>query len=322
VPPYEAFVHNPYWKSGVARDAGSGWDFDDLRDFYLELVFGVDPASLRRGNHDRYLELSRAVTGEVMAHVFGEWRRAGSPSGGGMVLWLRDLVAGAGWGVVDHRGRPKTAWHHLRRILAPTTVWLVDEWTGGVVAHIANDGPTALSARLRIALYTDLELPVGQAETKIELPPHGAAERDVEAVLGRFVDAAWAYRFGPPAQDAIVASLERDGTDGPELVAQAFHFPAGRPLSLEPEHRLGLAATATSEADGSVRLTLSTRRLAYGVRIHVAGFDLSDDAFSVEPGASREIWLRPAQAGQLFSGGDLTALNLLGRVPIRRTTPS
>ena len=55
---------------------GPGWDFDDLRDFYLERVFGVDPGALRRGNHDRYLELSRAVSGEVMAHVYGEWRRA------------------------------------------------------------------------------------------------------------------------------------------------------------------------------------------------------------------------------------------------------
>ena len=143
VPPYEAFVHNPYWKAGVARDAGSGWDFDDLRDDYLKLVFGVDPDGIRRYDHDRYLELSRAVTGEVMAHVFGEWRRAGSPSGGGMILWLRDLVAGAGYGVVDHRGRPKTAYHHLRRILAPTAVWLVDEGIGGVVAHVANDGPDA-----------------------------------------------------------------------------------------------------------------------------------------------------------------------------------
>ena len=108
-PPFDAFVHHPRWKAGVPRDAGSGWDFDDLRDFYLEQVFGVDPDWLRRGNHDRYLELSRAVTGEVMAHVFGEWRRAESPSGGGLILWLRDLVAGAGWGVVDHHGRPKTA---------------------------------------------------------------------------------------------------------------------------------------------------------------------------------------------------------------------
>ena len=61
-PPYEAFVHHPRWKAGVARDAGSGWDFDDLRDHYLALVYGVDPGALRRGQSDRYLELSRAVT--------------------------------------------------------------------------------------------------------------------------------------------------------------------------------------------------------------------------------------------------------------------
>ena len=51
--------------------------------------------------------LSRAVTGEAMAAVFGEWRRAGSPCGGGLVLWLRDLAPGAGWGLVDHSGAPK-----------------------------------------------------------------------------------------------------------------------------------------------------------------------------------------------------------------------
>ena len=35
---------------------------------------------------------------------------------------------------------------------------------------------------------------------------------------------------GPPAQDLIVASLERDRDDGPELVSQSMRFPAGRPL--------------------------------------------------------------------------------------------
>ena len=121
-PPGEAFTHHPRWKAGVPRDAGAGWDFDDLRDHYLALVYGVDPGNLRRDNWDRYLELSRAVTGEVMAHVFGEWRRAGSPCNGALILWLRDLVAGAAYGVVDHQGRPKTPYHYLRRVLAPTAV--------------------------------------------------------------------------------------------------------------------------------------------------------------------------------------------------------
>ncbi len=322
VPPYEAFVHNPYWKAGVARDAGSGWDFDDLRDDYLKLVFGVDPDGIRRYDHDRYLDLSRAVTGEVMAQVFGEWRRTGSPSGGGMILWLRDLVAGAGYGVIDHRGRPKAAYHHLRRILAPTAVWLVDEGIGGVVAHVANDGPERLAARLRISLFTDLEIAVGGASEVLELPPHGAIERNIEGMLRRFVDASWAYRFGPPAQDAIVATLERvDGgvAEATEVLSQAFHFPAGRPLAPERPDRLGLTATSSTAGDGTIQVEITSRRLALGVRIHAGGFAPSDDAFSVEPSGSRTVTLRPIQPGARFDGGLLTGLNLAGRVVIRGT---
>ena len=82
------------------------------------------------------------------------------------------------------------------------------------------------------------------------------------------------------------------------MLSQAFHFPAGRPLQQEPEARLGLAATAASpDADGRVSLTVTSRRLAYGVRIHAPGFVPSDDAFSVEPGGSRRIRLQPDAAG-------------------------
>jgi hypothetical protein len=54
----------------------------------------------------------------------------------------------------------------------------------------------------------------------------------------------------------------------------------------------------------------------------VAGFTPSDDAFSVEPGAVRRIALRPDGTGQSFTGGSLTALNLLGRVAIRSNPPA
>jgi beta-mannosidase len=97
--------------------------------------------ALRSIDPERYLELSRSVSGEVMAELFGEWRRTDSPCGGALVLWLKDLVAGAGWGVLDHRGEPNAANHHLRRALAPVAVWSTDEGLGGIVAHVANDGP-------------------------------------------------------------------------------------------------------------------------------------------------------------------------------------
>ena len=159
-------------------------------------------------------------------------------------------------------------------------------------------------------------MPVGRGEVVLDLPPHGSADRDIEAVIGHFVDAAWAFRFGPPAQDAIVVSLERDGADGPELLSQAFHFPAGRPLTPERDDRLGLTAVARAGADRTVRLTVASRRLAYGVRIHVPGFAPSDDAFSVEPGGFRNVVLTPDDTAAGFAGGAVSALNLRGRALI------
>ena len=148
---------HPAMEGGHPARDGADWDFEDVRDHYLGLLFGLDAADLRRVDRERYLELSRALTGEVMAEVFGEWRRAASPCGGGLVLWLRDLLPGAGWGLIDHRGVPKLAYHHLKRALAPVAVWTVDEGLGGVVAHVANDRPAPLSASLRVALYRDRE---------------------------------------------------------------------------------------------------------------------------------------------------------------------
>jgi len=315
--PGQLVVHHPRWKQGVPRDSGSGWDFEDVRDHYLRLLFELDPVELRRVDHERYLELSRAVTGEVMAEVYGEWRRAASPCGGGLVLWLRDLAAGAGWGVVDHRGEPKVAYHHLRRALAPVAVWTTDEGLNGVSAHVANDRAEPLQARLRVSLYRDLELQVHEAFEAIELPARSCAAYDVEQLLGHFVDASWAYRFGPPPHDLLVASLEREGEQGNELVSQSIRFPAGRPVATESADRLGLAAEAEPLADGTVRVRLWSRRFAYGVRIHVTGFATDDDAFSIEPEGERVVLLRPRELVGDFSGGALTALNLDGRVRIQ-----
>ncbi len=305
--------HDPRWKAGVPRDAGAGWDFEDVRDHYLRLLFGVDPVELRWTDPERYLELSRAVSGEVMAEVFGEWRRAGSPCGGGIVLWMRDLCAGAGWGLVDELGHPKVAYHHLRRALAPVCAWTTDEGLDGITAHIANDRAEPIAGTLRVAVYRG-EQRLEEVAEEIVVGAHSVEDRDLEAMLGRFFDLTWAYRFGPPAQDLVAVSLI--GDDG--LRSQAFRFPAGRPLDQRSAASLGLEAVLREDGD-AMRLDVSSRAFAYGVRIHAPGLDPDDDAFSVEPGGTRSIRLRP-RGDTTSPEVALTALNLAGRVRVATAT--
>ena len=314
--PGQLTVQHPVWKAGVPRDAGAGWDFEDVRDHYLQLLFEVDPPELRRVDHERYLELSRIVTGEVMAEVFGEWRRACSACGGGLVLWLRDIAPGAGWGLIDSFGEPKAVYHHLMRALAPIAVWTVNEGLSGIVAHAVNDRPEPLRATLRATLYRDFEQRVQETRIPVELEAHSQAEWNIETLLGHFVDVGWSYRFGPPAQDLIVCSLERQSGDALELLSQATRFPAGRPRAVEPAGKLGLRVSVIACDEGTMRLSIHSNRLTYGVHVHVPGFIASDNAFCVEPGGERNIMLRPREDGLAFAGGALTAVNLQGRVPI------
>jgi beta-mannosidase len=275
----------------VPEDVGSDWDFADVREHYRALLYG------ERSDDG----VARAVTGEVMAEVFGEWRRTGSPCRGALVLWLRDVIPGAGWGVVDHLGRAKVALHHLRRVLAPVAVWTTDEGLNGIDVHVVNDRAEPLSARLRVALYRDFEVRVDGAEQDVELPPHGSMTRNVEAMLGRFVDASYAYRFGPPGHDLVLASLERDG----EPLSQAFRFPVRRPPLVDD---IGLDVSLAGEV-----LVVRTRALAHGVRIVAPGCLPEDDAFDVEPGGTRRVALRGAPAH-----ATVTALNLRGSIEAAR----
>src|SRR6202035_4536485 len=114
--------------------------------------------------------------------------------------------------------------------------------------------------------------------------------------------------------DVVVASLERDGADGPKPISQAFRFPAGRPLRQQPHDELGLSGSLRYVDDGSLALALSSRRLAYGVRIHTPGFSPSDDALTLEPGVARSVTLTPEHPDAGAPIGSLTALNMRGSV--------
>jgi beta-mannosidase len=301
--------------AGVPRDAGAAWDFADVRDTYLELLHGVDARALRRDDAARYADLSRAVTGEVMAAVLGEWRRAASPCAGAIVLWLRDLVPGAGWGLVDAEGAPKLALGHLRRVLAPVAVWMTDEGLGGLRVHVANDRPDALAATLEIALFRDGETCVGRGHAPLDVPAHTTVEADAEEVLGHFADIAYAHRFGPPGHDVVVATLAR-GEDADASLAQAFAFPLGPPAAVEPAERIGLTAHVAGRDGDDLLVEVGTRRLAYGVRVRAPGHRPDDDGFCVAPGGTRTVRLRPVPGAPPATAATVSAgaLNVRGRV--------
>jgi beta-mannosidase len=282
---------HPAWKRGVPRDAGAAWDFEDVRDHYLQSLYNVDPAALRYCAVRRYWELSRLVSGEVMAEVFGEWRRPASRCRGGIVLWASDLEPGAGWGVLDSDGTPKAAYWFLKRALAARTLWITGEGLNGTDVHISNDGPAELQTCLRVALYHK-DQRKEEAERAITLPAHQSATVHVEELLGRFVDSSYAYRFGPPACDLIVASLHPAHGEPP--FAQAFHFPVGRPLRRVPIADLDIVQQLRRISDDECEVALCSQKLVWGARVSCAPGMADDCYFCLEPGIERSVRLKGA----------------------------
>lgn len=297
-------VHHPAWKARSPRDLGAGWDFDDVRDHYVQRLYGVDPVTLRAVDHERYIELGRVVTGEVMAQAFSEWRRARSPTRGGLVWFLRDLWPGAGWGVIDANGMPKPCFHPLRRALAPKAIAFSDEGVNGLAIHVFNDGATALAAHIELTLYRSGDIRVGNGSVDIRVPAHGAAEIAASTLLEGFPDLSFAYRFGPAMADVVHAELRADC----DLVADAFWFPTGRPSAREAD--VGLAATVMQGASTHERIVeISARRFAQSVSIDAPGFVADDNAFHLAPGQVRSVVLRASSLPPSSIRGTLSALN-------------
>jgi beta-mannosidase len=286
-----ARAHTPAWKAGVPRDLGAGWDFDDVRDHYLALLFGVDPATLRSNDPERYLALGRVVSGEVMAAAFAEWRRPGSTCRGALVWFLRDLVPGAGWGLLDAAGRPKAAYHFVRRALQPLALFFSDEGLNGTVLHAVNETAAPWQGELRLTLHRDGEVPVGAGAAPVTVPARGTLSLPSAALLEGFRDTTLAYHFGPADHDLAVARLVSASGD---VAAEAFFFPTGRARPQEAD--LGLEASARALSDGHFTLVVRSRRFAQAVAVDVPGFVADDNYFHVAPGGSRQVGLRRAGA--------------------------
>ncbi len=126
------------WRRGVVHDPGASWTFEDVRDHYVETLFSVSAAAIRRQDPLTWLDLGRAAIALLMQQVIATWRTDGRCAGA-LVLMHQDVVPGAGWGVIGHDGRPKSAWHALRSVCQPVQVLLRDLGQNGVVLHAINE---------------------------------------------------------------------------------------------------------------------------------------------------------------------------------------
>jgi beta-mannosidase len=296
--------HHPAWKRGVPRDTGAGWDFEDVRDHYLARLYGVHAVELRSEDLERYLALSRVVTGEAMGHAFAEWRRGEDPCGGALTWFLNDLRPGSGWGLIDSDGAPKAAYHHLRRAWAPRCVRLLDRGLDGLVALLVNESEEPLEAELEVLVVARGGALVAEHSGCVTLAARSSREVGMEQALGHFLDSTYAYRFGPPRHEAIVARLVAGGEG---VLSEDVYRPVRSVMTAAASSPLG---SVRRESDDRLVLTLTSDSLLYDVRIDVRDHRPTDDHFCLTPGRPRAVPLvRTADSGRSFQGY-VEALNL------------
>jgi len=296
-------VHDPRWKARAPRDRGASWDFEDVRDHYLKLLYDVEPDVLRREDGGLYLDMSRAATAEVMEATFAEWRRSGSSCQGALVWTLQDLVPGAGWGIIDATGRPKSVWHALKRAFRPIQVNLLDEGTNGLDIQLINETGSTFEGMLELTCLRDGAQPVVHAKRSITLSSRQSQTIAATDLFGAFFDTTYTYRFGPPSHDVTVARL-RDVATG-QVIADAFDFPLGRKKAL---HAANLQV-AISQNNDIWSLEIGTDRLAQSVHVAAEGYRASENWFHLAPGESRKISLVPETAGsQTPPSGEVVSL--------------
>src|SRR5690606_16494351 len=91
-------------------------------------------------------------------------------------------------------------------------------------------GPAPVSGELELACYRG-GVRVAQGSRQVEVAAHGALSLPGEALFGRFFDAGYAWRFGPPPCDATHATFRRAGAaPDAQPCAEAALYPQDRPL--------------------------------------------------------------------------------------------
>lgn len=295
--------HSPTWKNAVPRDPGSGWDFSDITDYYLQQIFDIDPIKLRSIDQERYTKLVRATLVEVVETTLSIFR-ANAENGRAALVWnLHDFKAGAGWGYIDTLGNPKSAFYALARTSKPTTAVFVDEGLDGLAAYLIHDGETALDCRLKISLFTEEGRTLEENEQIHTLQPRSTQRVSVDYFLGRFVDSSYAYKFGP--RQFIACHLALYTKDG-ALVEQKTYAQPEVTQTVSPH--IELTASAKKLSTFEYEIIINTNQPAFYVVLDIDDFLPNDNYFHLMPSTIKRIVIK-SQKPNTKPYGRVYALN-------------
>jgi beta-mannosidase len=164
------------------------------------------------------------------------------------------------------------------------------------------------TVNLTLRCLRDGEAVAAQAAQTLTLAPRETRRLAAAEMFDHFFDFTYAYRFGPPAHDVVIATLHREG-EGNALLSQSVYLPDRRAAALcEPDLRASVA-----REDDAWWLTISTQRFARWIHIDDHAFQPEADWFHLGPGESRRIRLMHEAAGardaNAIPSGEVSALN-------------
>lgn len=211
------------WSAAAARDPGAAWDFEGVAAHYARRwidpgheaergATGPDPVQppapvWEELSRAEQLRLERAASARAVERTLVDLRRPGSSCDGVVILAARDLVPGAGWGLLDSDGLPKATWHALRRACAPVAVVVTDEGLAGLHLHVLCDPRIRLRGTLRVSVWTAQGVLSHDREIPVSLDGPGAFTVSAEEALGGFLDLDRSWGFGPRQWEALRARL-------------------------------------------------------------------------------------------------------------------
>jgi beta-mannosidase len=162
--------------------------------------------------------------------------------------------------------------------------------------------------QLTFRCLRDGEIATVHATQTLTLAPRETRRLVAAELIDHFFDFTYAYRFGPPAHDVVLATLH-DPADSNALLSQAAYLPDRRAAALRAP---GLSAQV-EQVEGVWWLTVSAQRFARWVHIEDHAYRPEQDWFHLGPGESRRIRLMNEAGGgggsDAIPSGEISALN-------------